>query len=265
MPKPSTTQVTCVALNGTLAAPTTDAQANSLRLTITGEWTGNRDNNHWVGCSDRLAEGTFVTVGGAATPCGSTSAVGSQYHANEPNNFSAFGGEDCVFMRDQYGRNGAWDDGPCAWVMKSFCQRPKPATSDITATATTTTAARTNVRGEGGEARWLFYDDFESTPLGMAAVGWINREGFASMSVELDDAAAPSAPMPPTQNRVHSRVLQAHQCVSSGNIFSVATVACTTAAPCSVSFYAKAAGETQLWQGFSTDFPGAHTWTVAPG
>ena len=62
------------------------------------------------------------------------------------------------------------------------------------------------------------------------------------------------------------KVLKANSCVSSGNMFSAATVLCTAELPCSVSFYAKSAGaSTQVWQGFANDFPGAHSWVVTPG
>lgn len=47
-------------------------------------------------------------------------------------------------------------------------------------------------------------------------------------------------------------------CGFDGNIFSTHTLDCTLESPCEISFKYTGA----VWQGFSTDFPGRHTWSA---
>ena len=93
----------------------------------------------------------------------------------------------------------------------------------------------------------LFFDDFSEA--GAVPGGWVARS--PAMTVE----QAPD----------RGGVLAAHGCASSGNIYSSATFSCTTAAPCLISFMAWRGEGSSLWQGFSNQFSGDHSWVVTPG
>ena len=60
-------------------------------------------------------------------------------------------------------------------------------------------------------------------------------------------------------------VLAASGCGSSGNVFSEATFSCTTAAPCLISYMVRVGEDSSIWQGFSNQFSGDHSWVVTPG
>ena len=107
--------------------------------------------------------------------------------------------------------------------------------------------------GGSSSHRWLWRSDFESTPVGESPVGWITRDGRNPMIVTAD------------ADPYRGRVLSAVDCSWGGNAFSAATFGCSAEEPCSISYYIKGGEGTQLWQGFSNEFPGPHSWVATPG
>jgi hypothetical protein len=56
----------------------------------------------------------------------------------------------------------------------------------------------------------------------------------------------------------HKHFLRPTKCTGGGDAFSMATIKCSLAKPCVVEYDYKG----ELWQGFSTGYPGSHTWSA---
>ena len=101
----------------------------------------------------------------------------------------------------------------------------------------------------------LFSANFdEPVPPGTAPRGWVGINGppnapqTAVLGVDTDRTSG------------HGGVLQIAGCISGGDAFSEATMMCTPAFQCAVSYYTKG----RAWQGFADGFAGNHVWSATP-
>lgn len=96
----------------------------------------------------------------------------------------------------------------------------------------------------------LFAEDFE--------VGNLNRWRGKDEAAQPETATLESGPQ---CHGGSGSCLRFNGCIGGGDAFSLDTFSCTISAPCRVSFWYKAVGGSGTWLGFSSGFPGRHTWT----
>ena len=126
------------------------------------------------------------------------------------------------------------------------------------------------------ELKELYFDDMEDYGLGQIGGtddGWLGMDcanpGPARCGAKTKDGKPnPAAKVPIVvnydtidQHATRGKVLKAQRGVWGGETGSRATVSCTAAAPCFVSYWTKAGTGNTGFQGFSQGYLGHHTWT----